>query len=141
MSDRVFVDTNILVYAHDRGAGAKHERAKALVSSLWQERSGLISTQVLQEFYINLRRKAKNPVSLEEAKRLLQDYLRWEVVINDGESILGAVDFERRFGLSFWDALVVQAANSAGAEILYSEDFNHGQTYGRVKVVNPFLRQ
>ena len=105
MSDRVFVDTNILVYAHERGAGAKHDRAKALVSRLWQERSGLISTQVLQEFYINLRRKAKNPVSWEEAKRLLQDYLRWEVVVNDGESILGAVDFERRFGLSFWDAL------------------------------------
>lgn len=139
MSDRVFVDTNILVYAHDRGAGPKHDRAKEVVSHLWEERSGLLSTQVLQEFYINLRRKAKNPVSLEEAKRLLQDYLRWEVVINDGESILVAVDFERRFGLSFWDALVVQAANSAGAETLYSEDFNHGQTYGRVKVVNPFL--
>ena len=138
MSDRVFVDRNILVYAHDRGAGARHDRAKALVSRIWEERSGLISTQVLQEFYINLRRKAKTPVGFEETKRLLHDYLRWEVVINDGESILAAVDFERRIRLSFWDALVVQAANSAGAETLYSEDFNHGQTYGRVRAVNPF---
>lgn len=139
MNARCFVDTNILVYAHDRGSGVRHDQAKDLVECLWRERSGLLSTQVVQEFYVNVRRRAKNPLSANEARRLVEDYLSWEVVVNDGDAILGALDIERRFTLSFWDALIVQAANVANAETLYSEDLNHGQTYGMVEVVNPFL--
>lgn len=138
MSAKAFVDTNILVYAHDPGSGAKHDRAKALVSRLWEQRSGVVSTQVLQELYVNLRKVAKKPIPQAEAKRMLADYLTWELVVNDGESILEALELEERYQISFWDALIVQAANAAGVENLYSEDFNHGQMYGSVIAVNPF---
>ena len=122
MSGRVFVDTNVLVYAHDTSTGVKHEKAAALVERLWQERTGAISTQVLQELYVSLRRKAGRPLASEEARAVVADYLRWEVVVNNGESILDAVALEQRYGISFWDALVVQASRACGAEILYSED-------------------
>ena len=137
--DKAFVDTNILVYAHDRGAGAKYEIAKELVEHLWRERTGVISTQVLQEFYVSVRRKALNPLQPRQAKQLLTDYLCWEVVVNDGEALLGAIDLETRYTISFWDALIVHAANLARAATLYSEDLNHGQLYGNVRVANPFF--
>lgn len=139
MTGKVFVDTNVLVYAHDRGAGGRHEKAKDLVARLWRERAGVVSTQILQELYVNVRRKARKPVSVEEARRLIDDYLRWEVVVNDGATILGALDLEQQFSLSFWDALVLQAARTAGVSTLYSEDLSHRQAYGEVRVVNPFV--
>ena len=138
-ADKSFVDTNVLVYAHDRGAGRKHEIAKALVENLWHQRRGVISIQVLQEFYVNVRRKALNPVRPKEAKQLLADYMSWEVVINDGESLLQAVETETHYKISFWDALIVQAANAAGATVLYSEDLSHDQRYGATRVHNPFI--
>jgi len=137
--DKSFLDTNILVYAHDRGAGGKHETAKALVENLWRQRKGVISIQVLQEFYVNVRRKALNPIRPKEAKQLLADYMSWEVVINDGESLLQAIEVETRYKISFWDALIIQAANVAGATVLYSEDLSHNQRYGDVRVNNPFI--
>ena len=137
MSDKCFVDTNILVYAHDRSAGPKHRKAERLVATLWDNRSAAISTQVLQELYVNVRRKAGQPLSVEEARALTADYLRWDVVVNTGESILDAMEIERRYGISFWDALIVQAASAAGAEVLYSEDLNDGQSYGSVRAENP----
>lgn len=138
MSDRYFVDTNILVYAHDRGSGPRHEIAKELVQKLWQERSGVVSTQVLQELYVNLRRKAARPLGVAAAKRLIEDYLSWTVIVNDGASVLRAVDLEDRTSLSFWDGLIIDAARSADATLLYSEDLGHGQRYGGVEVRNPF---
>lgn len=137
MSDKYFVDTNILMYAHDRAAGAKHERAKAVVEELWRDRSGVVSTQVLQELAVNLRRKAGRPLDVKATREIVADYLTWQVVVNGGESILEALDLEARFQISFWDALVVQAAQVSGAEILYSEDLSDGQTYGTVRVINP----
>ena len=138
MSGKAFVDTNILVYAHDRGAGERHEKAKALVGRLWRERSGVLSTQVVQEFYVNVRRKARHPIEPEDARRLVEDYLKWEVVVNDGRTILGALDMEQRHCLSFWDALILQAAKTAKVAVLYSEDLSSGHSYDRVRVVNPF---
>ena len=139
MPRRCFVDTNILVYAHDRGAGARHEAAKALVEQLWHDRTGVISTQVLQELYVNVRRRAANPLALDEVRPLLEDYLRWKVVVNDSQSVLRALSLEERYRMSFWDALVVDAAVRAGCEVLYSEDLSSGQVYGQTRVVNPFL--
>jgi len=101
MSDRHFVDTNILVYAHDTAGGAKHVRAKALVEELWRERSGVVSTQVLQELCVNLRRKAGRPVDLETARKIIVDYLTWHVVTNTGESILEALEIEKQYQISF----------------------------------------
>ncbi len=136
---KVFVDTNVLVYAYDRAAGSKHVRARELVEELWNAGRGTLSTQVLQEFYVNVRRKARPPVSPEDARTLVADYLAWDPVVNDGAAVLEAVDAGHRHQLSFWDALVVVAAVKSGASVIYSEDLNHGQRYGSVKVVNPFL--
>jgi predicted nucleic acid-binding protein len=139
MSDKYFVDTNILVYAHDRSAGVKHDRANALVNQLWDTGRGVLSTQVLQELCFNLRRKAAHPLSVDEVRLLLQDYSSWEVVTNTSASILRALDIEVRYKISFWDALIVHAAEASGASILYSEDLARGQRYGAVRVMNPLL--
>ena len=138
MSDRYFVDTNILMYAHDTAAGQKHQRAKALVEELWETRAGVVSTQVLQELAVNLRRKAKKPLNAKATREVVSDYLAWQVVVNGSDSIVEALDLEARHQISFWDALVVQAAHASGAEILYSEDLSEGQRYGAVRVINPF---
>ncbi len=139
MHDRYFVDTNILVYAHDRSAGNKHLRARSLAEQLWRSGSGALSTQVLQELCVNLRRKAGSPLPAAEVRSLIRDYAAWDVVTNTYESILEALEIEIRFKTSFWDALILQAAGQAGASILYSEDLAAGQRYGSVRVVNPFI--
>jgi predicted nucleic acid-binding protein len=137
MSDRCFVDTNILVYAHDRTSGAKHERARALIEGLWSSGGGVLSTQVLFELCINVRRKSTRPLSVEETRRLIQDYSSWDIVVNTAESVHEALSIELRYKISFWDALIVQAAGSSGATVLYSEDLAEGQTYDSLRVVNP----
>ena len=139
MNASCFVDTNILVYAYDRHAGDKHARAKELIETLWENKTGVVSTQVLQEFYVNIRRKAQSPLNATTARRLIEDYLSWKIVVNDGIALIEAIAIEQRYQLSFWDALIVQAANAAGAEVLYSEDLNNGQLYGEGRVENPFL--
>ncbi len=138
MSDKYFVDTNVLVYAYDRSAGRKHERAQALIEELWKSGSGVLSTQVLQEFCVNLRRKAGQPLPADAVRRLIQDYSSWEIVVNTADSILQALDIEARYRISFWDALILQSAESSGATLVYSEDLASGQKYGSVRVVNPF---
>lgn len=138
MSDRYFVDTDVLMYAHDASAGEKHQRAKALVEALWRDRTGVVSTQVLQELAVNLRKKAKKPLDGKATREIVPDYLVWQVIVNGGEAILEALDLEARHRISFWDALVLQAAQASGAEVLYSEDLSHGRIFGLVRVVNPF---
>jgi predicted nucleic acid-binding protein len=139
MAEKYFVDTNILIYAHDRSAGPKHDLARQLIERLWASGEGVLSTQVLQELCINLRRKAARPLPIEEVRRLIQDYLSWEVMVNTPESVLQALDIELRYKISFWDALVLHAAESAGASVLYSEDLSAGQHYGAIQVVNPLV--
>src|SRR5208283_3591181 len=97
MSDKYFVDTNILVYAHDRSTGAKHQRALTLVERLWDSGEGALSTQVLQELCINLRRKAGKPLSADEVRLLIRDYAAWDVVTNSPVSILKALEIEGRY--------------------------------------------
>ena len=138
MSDKAFVDTNILIYAHDRATGVRNERARALVGRLWEAGNGVLSTQVLQELCVNLRRKVTRPWPEEETRSLIEDYLTWEIVVNTPDSVLEALNFETRYQISFWDALILQAAESSGAQTLYSEGFSDGQLYGTIRVVNPF---
>jgi predicted nucleic acid-binding protein len=137
MSDKYFVDTNILMYAHDTSTGAKHVRASELIAELWRDRSGVVSTQVLQELSVNLRRKAGRPLDAKATREIIADYLTWQVIVNSGESILEALELEHRYRISFWDALIVHAAQSSGAEVIYSEDLSAGQLYGNVRVLNP----
>jgi predicted nucleic acid-binding protein len=140
MSGKCFVDTNILVYAHDRSAGVKHQRAQRLLEQLWDSGQGVLSTQVLQELCINLRRKISHPLPVDELRLLIRDYATWEVVTNTSESVLQALDIELRYKTSFWDALILQAAESSGATILYTEDLATGQRYRTVQVVNPLIQ-
>lgn len=137
MSDKFFVDTNILVYAHDLKQGAKHEKARALVQKLWENENGVLSTQVLQELCMSLRRKVARPLSAEDTRKVIEDYASWEIVVNTAESVVQALEIEDRYKISFWDALIVQAAGSCGAEAIYSEDLADGQSYGDVRVINP----
>jgi len=137
MASKYFIDTNILIYAHDRLAGEKHRRARELVDHLWETGEGTLSTQVLQEFCFNLRRKVATPPSISEIIRILRDYLEWDVVVNRPDAVLDALEIQERHKLSFWDALILQAAEHSGAAVLYSEDLTAGRTYGKVRVENP----
>lgn len=138
MTVKTFVDTNILVYAYDREAGDKHLLARRAVGQLWEDGTGALSTQVLQEFYVNVRRKSQRPISINSARSLVADFMAWDPVVNDGTSILEAMDAEQHHKISFWDALIVVAAQKCEADVILSENFNHGQQYGSVRVVNPF---
>jgi predicted nucleic acid-binding protein len=133
-----FVDTNILVYAHHLSTGPKHDRARQLVSELWNSDSVVISTQVLQEFCFTVRRLARN-FPTEELRQAVQSFSTWKVVVNTSESILNALSLESRYNISFWDALIVNAAQVSDSNVLYTEDLNDGQLFGSVRVVNPFL--
>ena len=138
MSGKSFVDTNVLVYAHDALAGRKHLRARQVVEDLWNSGTGVLSTQVLQELSINVRRKARHPLSWKETRRMVEDYLNWEIVVNDAASVLQALSFEERYKVSFWDALILQAAETAGVDVVLSEDLSAGQKYGSFRIENPF---
>ena len=134
---KYFVDTNILIYAHDREAGVKHERARELMERLWRTGQGALSTQVLQELCVNLRRRVAHPLPSDEIAKLIEDYLSWEIVVNTPQAIVAALEVEERYKISYRDALILHAAESCGAAVLYSEDLPHGQRYGAVEVVDP----
>lgn len=138
-ADAIFVDTNILVYAHDRDAGEKHQIAKEKLAFLWDRPiMPSISVQVLQEFYVNLLRK-KVPSSV--ARETVTDYLTWDVIDNDRSLFLEGMQLKERWKLSYWDALVLAAARKAKASQLWSEDFSPGQDYEGLVVVNPFKKK
>jgi predicted nucleic acid-binding protein len=140
MSDRIFVDTNILVYAHDADAGEKHAAAALAVADLWESRNAIISTQVLQELYVALTRKVASPVTRNTARRLIRNYLAWELVLNDGAIILHAGEIEENYQLSFWGGLIVAAAYSKNAAIILTEDLNPGQSIEGIRIQNPFMQ-
>lgn len=137
MSRRAFIDTNVLVYADDLDAGAKNVLARGLLAEALTDGTGVISTQVLQEFFSTTTRKLRVPA--EVARRKVQLLANMEVVRIDVDAILAAIDLHRLNSLSFWDALIVQSAASAGCPRVLSEDLQHGQTIAGVKIENPFL--
>jgi len=139
MTEKYFVDTNILVYAHDRTGGIKHERARKLLERLWVSGQGVLSTQVLQELCINLRRRVSPPLPIDEVRELIQDYFSWHIVVNGTESVIRALEIEARYKTSFWDALILQAAEDCGAAVVYSEDLATRQKCGSIEVVNPLI--
>lgn len=139
MTDRVFVDTNVLIYAHDLDAGLKHDRAAAIVADLWERENGIISTQVLQEFYVNVTRKIAKPLTPAAARGIIRNYLAWRVEVNEPSGVLLASEIGERNRISFWDALIVASAARAGADRILSEDLNHGQVLEGVQIENPFI--
>lgn len=137
--NRRFVDTNILVYAHDTSAGVKQERARALLEELWDTRDGCLSVQILQEFFVNVTRKIPKPLDAAAAKEIIADLSRWRVHVPAPDDVLGAIGLHQRTGISFWDAMMIRSAVEIGCEVVYSEDLNHGQLYDSTRVENPFL--
>lgn len=132
----VFFDTNVLLYADDADAGPKTGVARALLRRAMSERTGVLSTQVLQEFYVNARKKLQLDGAAARAR--VEVYLSFDVVSVTPALLLAAVDLNRLDAVSFWDALVIRAAEHAGCDTLYSEDLQAGRRFGPVRIVNPF---
>ena len=137
--ETTFLDTNVLVYAFDRSAGQKREQALQLVTGCWENENGCLSLQVLQEFYVTVTRKIANPLAPATARQIVAELAQWRLHAPEAEDLLQAIDLGQRWQLSFWDAQIVQSAASLGCRVLYTEDLSHGQLYGQVRVVNPFL--
>ncbi len=133
-----FVDTNILIYAYDLDAGRKRDTARFLLAEFWKTEGGMISTQVLQEFYVNVTGKIAKPLAPAKARGIIQTYMAWQVELTTTETILFASELQERHNLSFWDAMILAAANNGGAAILLTEDLNHGQLIEGIEIKNPF---
>src|ERR1700686_5343003 len=137
MNDRTFVDTNILIYAHDVDAGAKHDVAKSVLRELWNRRTGVLSMQVLQEFYVNVTRKIGSPLPKDAARLVVNSYSIWCVETTPAE-IAAAFRIEDESRIGFWDALIVASAAKAGTVRILSEDLNAQQMIAGIRVENPF---
>ena len=133
-----FVDTNVLVYAHDSSQGSRHQIAAELLAGLWRAHTGALSIQVLQEFYVVATRRFNPPMTKREARALVAMYGVWHVVEPDAALILSASLLEERHRLSFWDALIIEAAARSGAVRLLTEDLQAGRRLSGVLVENPF---
>lgn len=133
-----FVDTNVLIYAHDISAGAKYARARELLGQLWDSAEGCLSIQVLQEFYVNVTRKVARPLTPEAAAQIIADLSVWQVHRPGVDDVLDAIGLQGRYQLSFWDAMVISSAIQLGCQTVWSEDLNPGQAYDQVTVLNPF---
>ncbi|HWG20992.1 MAG TPA: PIN domain-containing protein [Terracidiphilus sp.] len=136
-AESVFVDSNILLYAHDLDAGAKRTMAQAALARLARERTGVLSMQVLQEFYVNATRKLAHPLPRAEARAIVSDFSYWCVPTTPRE-IQDAFRMEDEAKISFWDAMIVSAAVKAGASCLFTEDMSHGQVIAGIRIENPF---
>ncbi len=136
--DKIFVDTNILVYGHDADAGQKHEVARDILTELWDHRTGVLSVQVLQEFYVTMTRKVLHPLPSGKVRNIIQNYFSWHIEVNDALSVLAASQIEGNYKISFWDALIVIAASRAKAAKILTEDLQTGQTIEGVLIENPF---
>lgn len=138
MTAAVFVDTNVLVYALDAAAGDKHQQARAWMLALWQSGRGRVSTQVLQEFYVTITRTLSPGLSREAAHIEVRALYSWAPIEITTAVLDRAWHIESRFQLSWWDALIVAAAQSAQCDMLLTEDLQDGQTFDGLRVVNPF---
>jgi len=137
---RSFVDTNVLVYAHARQESEKQRIAKALLADLWRAGAGVVSTQILAEFYATLTRKAAISAPRHAARELVRQYSRWSVILIQPADVTHAAEVEEEAQINFWDALMIVAAERSGAARLLTEDLHHGQTLLGVRIENPFRR-
>ncbi len=138
MTAKILVDTNVLVYAYDSSAGKKHQTACDIVKKLWESGQGVLSIQVLQEFFVTVVKKIPHPIDEVIASEIIKDLMHWKVVNNDGNILLGAINIKKRYQFSFWDSLIVEAAVSSGANILLTEDLSHQQSVNGLLIQNPF---
>jgi len=139
MSDKYFIDTNIIVYAHDSTFPQKQNRAQQLIFDGMRHRTAVISAQVLSEFFITVTKKIASPLSLQALRHELLLLSHIEVVDIDYDLVLRAVSLQDTLQLSYWDSLIISATERAECKILYSEDFSHGQKYAGITCYNPFF--
>jgi predicted nucleic acid-binding protein len=138
MSGKVFLDTNIIVYAHDDASPAKRTKAQEIVFDGIRTGNTAISAQVLSEFYVTVTRKAKKPMPIAKARQEIALLSNMETADVDVPTIRRAIDIQERWQISFWDGLIVAAAEQTHCSTVFSEDLSDGQTYGAVTVRNPF---
>jgi predicted nucleic acid-binding protein len=138
MSVERFLDTNILVYAHDASAPRKRDIAQALIFDGLRNEDTAISAQVLSEFYVTVTRKIAKPLSPRAARDEVLYLSDLDMVDIDALLILSAIEMQARWKLAYWDALILAAADRCGAREVLSEDLSHGQAYGRIVVRYPF---
>lgn len=136
--DRVFVDTNVIVYAYDKDAGEKHRIAVDIMKDLWHSGLGTISTQILQEFFVTLTKKISAPMDISVVRETVRRLSKWDVSIIDVDTIIRATELQERYNYSFWDSLVVAAAIASGVRTIFSEDLSDGQTIEGITIKNPF---
>ncbi|MEW6283825.1 MAG: PIN domain-containing protein [Candidatus Eremiobacterota bacterium] len=136
MTARSFLDANILVYADDHDAGSKQARSIELIESAIRSGRGVLSTQVLGEYFHASTRKVNTPA--EVARANVEVYMNLEMVVLQAEDVLAAIDIVRLHGVSYWDGLILRAAQRSRCRYLYTEDLNHGQKFDGLQVVNPF---
>ena len=141
MKDKIFLDTNVIVYAHDRSSGKKNTIAMEIMEYLWERKKGVISVQVMQEFYVCVTTKILKPLPLKVARKILEYLLNWDLIINDEYITIKAIDLQEKYRFSFWDSLIVQSAIQSQAYTLFSEDLSDGQIIKNVKIVNPFVQE
>ncbi len=133
-----FVDTNILLYAHDRTAGDKRSRSVSLLEELDGSGNGALSVQVLQEFVVTSTTRVKPPLASGEVVAILEDLSDWMIYSPGADDVIEAFQSCLRFKISFWDAMIVHAARQVEATVLWTEDLSDGQDYGGVVARNPF---
>lgn len=135
---RAFVDSNVLVYAHDSHGGSKRGRALELLDRLWVDRTGCVSIQVLQEFFVTVTRKLPAPVDSASARAAVEDFTRWRLHEPGAGDVVAAIELHEQARIAFWDAMIVHSASVLGCEVIYTEDLNAGQRYDGVLALDPF---
>jgi len=136
--DKVFVDTNVIVYAYDIDAGEKHRVAAEIMKDLWRTGLGTISTQILQEFFVTLTKKISAPMDISVVRETVRRLSKWDVLLIDVDTIIRATELQERYKYSFWDSLIIAAAIAGGARTILSEDLAAGQTIQGLTIKNPF---
>ncbi len=139
MTDKLFLDTNIIVYAYDNQTPEKQAKAQHLLKTAIQDETGVLSSQVLSEFLVVVTRKIKVPMSVDDAEKIIDILTILPVIDIDHLLVKRAIGILKAYGISYWDSLIVAAAERAECEIIISEDLNQGQRYEGVIVENPFM--
>lgn len=138
MNDKSFLDTNILVYAYDKHEQGKQKKAQSLLKESIQNDNAVLSTQVLGEFFCVVTKHIKEPMSVDEAHEIIKKFSIMHVVEIDLALVNRAIDTHKKYHISYWDSLIIAAAERADCEKIFSEDFNSGQQYHNVLTINPF---
>jgi predicted nucleic acid-binding protein len=139
MSDKVFFDTNILVYAFDKGELRKHKIAFGLVTQGYQTQNAVISAQVLKEFFVTVTQKTAKKMSQKDAEQAVRDFALWTVVETSVTLVIEGIAIHRKQQMSFWDAMIVAAAKESHCPVILSEDMSHDSVIENIRITNPFL--